>query len=121
MCVRNGMEWEILLGRQLMVSLFFYNQGIDTGDIIQTQSILNQPRSIKHMRKLAHKVGWKLIYNFFQDPKPFLDASNSQKISDGITYYTMCPALYEYTEYKLSGFNSNRIRAESFLSKYLRN
>ena len=98
----NVIEWAILEGQPPAISIHFVDPGVDTGDIITTESIplfpgdtlsdVRQRASIQQVDMLARTV-WRAL----DGPLP----RRSQRSEEGRQYFTMHPALRTITEQRL--------------------
>jgi folate-dependent phosphoribosylglycinamide formyltransferase PurN len=98
----NVIEWAILEGYPPTISIHFVDPGVDTGDIITTESVpllpgdtlsdVRRRASIQQIDMLAHTV-WRAL----NGPLPRC----SQRSEEGRQYFVMHPVLRAITEQRL--------------------
>jgi hypothetical protein len=116
----NTVEWSAILGRRPATTLFFYDEGIDTGDIVYREEVEAPVRSIAEGRRHASNLAWTLMERFFDDPQAGLSARRSQRWDEGRTYFTLSAPLLDLAESRLSGDRARLRKASQGLEDALR-
>jgi folate-dependent phosphoribosylglycinamide formyltransferase PurN len=98
----NTVEWCLLLGRPPATTLYFYDSGIDTGDIVFVEPVPGPFVSIEQARRRAHRISLELMGRFFADPAASVARRRAQRPEEGVTYYVMHPSLKRLVDWRLS-------------------
>lgn len=99
----DTVEWCMLLGRTPATTLFFYDPGIDTGEIIFRADVPGRFPTCHAAKRAAWRVSLDLMNRFWRDPERAMAGRRSQRVVDGVTYYVLHPALIALTDMRLSG------------------
>lgn len=99
----NALEWSILKGVELGVTLHYIDSGIDTGNIISFKPLkLNVNDSIKLLRERSNLINIDLIVESFRNAKDHPILSEKQNEDKGEQHYIMHHALLQIVNEKLT-------------------
>lgn len=100
----NAIEWALLLGVPLDVTVHFIDEGIDTGEIIsRVQTVFHKGISVNELREKAVITGICEVYRLLKTHESIksLPRLRNAGIATGRQCYVMAPALQELVAIKL--------------------
>lgn len=99
----HTVEWCLLRGERPWATIFFYDSGIDTGDIVATAQLPHMPRSTGQAYRAVRRLSWRLISGFCADPNGSTANRRRQRLEEGTTYYQTCKPLRRLVDWRLAG------------------